>query len=58
MSRLGIDKRRKNADDSYRVVEKGNEVDFNSDEVKRGSEPPGFDIDALSALRNLLNLDH
>jgi len=26
--------------------------------VKRGAAPPGFDIDALTALRNILNMDH
>jgi hypothetical protein len=55
---MGIDVRRKNADGTYRVVAKDEFVDFNPDEVKRGSEAPGFDIDALSALRSLLNLDH
>jgi len=55
---MGIDYRRKNADGTYRTVQKDEFIDFNSDEIKRGSEAPGFDIDALSALRNLLNLDH
>jgi len=58
LSRMGIDYRRKNADGTYRTVAKDEFVDFNPDEIKRGSEAPGFDIDALSALRNLLNLDH
>jgi len=26
--------------------------------VKRGAAAPGFDIDALTALRNILNMDH
>jgi len=58
LTRMGIDYRRKNADGSYRTVEKDDYIDFTKDEIKRGSEPPGFDIDALAALRNLLNLDH
>lgn len=55
---MGIDVRRRNADGSYRIVNKDEFLDFSTDEIKRGSEAPGFDIDALSALRNLLNLDH
>jgi len=58
ISRLGIDARRKQADGSYSVVEPGEEVTFAADMVKRGAAAPGFDIDALTALRNILNMDH
>lgn len=58
ISRLGIDSRRQQADGSYSVVEAGDEVTFSADMVKRGSAPPGFDIDALTSLRNILNMDH
>jgi len=36
----------------------GEDVTFPAELIKRGSAPPGFDIDALTALRNLINVDH
>jgi len=58
LSRLGIDSRRKQADGSYITVAAGEDVDFDPALVTRGSNPPGIDIDALTGLRNILNLDH
>lgn len=58
LSRLGIDLRRETAADEWNVAPKGAFVDFADTEIKRGGEFPGFDIDALTGIRNMLNLDH
>jgi hypothetical protein len=51
---MGIDYRRKNADGTFRTVQENEFIDFNPDEIKRGSEAPGFDIDALCIINLII----
>lgn len=56
LSRLGIDNRLKRPDGTFRTVKKGEEIDSNENWL--GNVKPGFDINALIALKDLLNFDH
>jgi carbonic anhydrase len=56
LSSLGIDDRLKRPDGTFRTVKKGEYID--STENWLGNVKPGFDINALIALKDLLNFDH
>ena len=56
LSRMGIDNRLRRPDGTYRTIEK--EEYINSTERWLGNSKPGFDINALIALKDLLNFDH
>lgn len=58
LSRMGIDLRRENADGTYKIAGPDELLDLAETEIKRGGEQPGFDIDALTAIRNMINVDH
>lgn len=56
LSRMGIDERQKRPDGTYRVIQEGESIDSN--EKWLGNIKPGFDINALLSLRDLLNYNH
>lgn len=56
LSRLGIDERQRRPDGSYKVVDKGEYIDSQTDWL--GNRKPGLDEEALGGLKDLINLDH
>ena len=56
LSRMGIDDRQKRPDGTYRTINQGEEI--NSSVSWLGNLKPGFNINALIALKDLLNFNH